>query len=251
MPPGRPTRTLTIHAISSPFLNEDINALISTGLDGSLRLTIPLTFFILLFAFGAIVAAVVPLVLAITALLAAFGILGIYSQIVGSVSPNATQLIVLIGLAVAVDYSLFMITRFRVERRASRDRLEGDRGLEQHRGPGGLLLRAGGDDLARRADHPRRVAVHVDGDRDDLGRPRLGHRQPDVPAGDAGDPRRPGEPRPPATWLPWLASNLPFGPVRRWGRTALRWLDWRGARPEGSGFWATLVNGVMARPVAR
>ena len=67
-------------------------------------------------------ASVVPLVLAITSLLAAFGILGIYSQIVGPVSPNATQLIVLIGLAVAVDYSLFMITRFRVERRAGRDR---------------------------------------------------------------------------------------------------------------------------------
>ena len=53
----------------------------------------------------------------------------------------------------------------------------------------------------------------------------------------------------PATWVPWLASNLPFGPIRRWGRSALRWLDWRGARPEGTGFWATLVNGVMARPV--
>ena len=63
-----------------------------------------------------------PLVLAITSLVAAFGILGIYSQIFGPVSPNATQLIVLIGLAVAVDYSLFMITRFRVERRAGRDR---------------------------------------------------------------------------------------------------------------------------------
>ena len=81
---------------------------------------IPLTFIILLFAFGAIVASVVPLVLAITSLIAAFGILGIYSQLVGPVSPNATQLIVLIGLAVAVDYSLFMITRFRVERRAGR-----------------------------------------------------------------------------------------------------------------------------------
>ena len=113
---------LAIHAISSTFINDDINALISEGLDDSLRLTIPLTFIILLFAFGAIVASIVPLVLAITSLIAAFGILGIYSQVVGPVSPNATQLIVLIGLAVAVDYSLFMITRFRVERRAGRDR---------------------------------------------------------------------------------------------------------------------------------
>jgi RND superfamily putative drug exporter len=61
-------------------------------------------------------------VLAVTSLVAAFGIIGIYSQLVGPVSPNATQLIVLIGLAVAIDYSLFMITRFRSERRAGRDR---------------------------------------------------------------------------------------------------------------------------------
>ena len=97
---------------------------LSRGLDESLRLTIPLTFLILLVAFGAAVAAVIPLVLAVTALLAAFGILGIYSQLISPVSPYASQLIVLIGLAVAVDYSLFMLTRFRTERRHGRDRLE-------------------------------------------------------------------------------------------------------------------------------
>ena len=59
---------LTIHAISSTFINDDINELINDGLDDSLKLTIPLTFIILLFAFGAIVASVVPLVLAITSL---------------------------------------------------------------------------------------------------------------------------------------------------------------------------------------
>ena len=115
---------LAIHALSNTFINDDINELISSDLDDSLRLTIPLTFLILLFAFGAIVAAVVPLVLAITvAPRRASGSSGIYSQVVGPVSPNATQLIVLIGLAVAVDYSLFMITRFRIERRAGREQL--------------------------------------------------------------------------------------------------------------------------------
>ena len=61
--------------------------------------------------------------LAVTALLAAFGILGLYSQIVAPVSPYASQLVVLIGLAVAVDYSLFMVTRFRTERRHGRTKL--------------------------------------------------------------------------------------------------------------------------------
>ena len=78
------------------------------------------TFAILLVAFGAAVAAFVPLILAVTSLLAAFGVLALYSQFVSPVSPYASQLVVLIGLAVAVDYSLFMITRFRTERRAAR-----------------------------------------------------------------------------------------------------------------------------------
>ena len=112
-----------IHVLNNALTNAEISTLINGGLDASLRLTIPLTFLILLIAFGAVVAAVIPLILAITSLLAAFGILGLYSQIVSPVSPYASQLVVLIGLAVAVDYSLFMVTRFRTERRHGRDKL--------------------------------------------------------------------------------------------------------------------------------
>ncbi len=111
---------MRVHALDRQLANDDIQELVNGGLDSSLRLTIPLTFLILLVAFGAVVAAAVPLVLAITSLLAAFGILGLYSQAIDPVSAYASQLIVLIGLAVAVDYSLFMVTRFRTERRAGR-----------------------------------------------------------------------------------------------------------------------------------
>jgi RND superfamily putative drug exporter len=112
-----------IDVLNSALANDEISELVNTDLHESLFLTIPLTFAILLLAFGAVVAAAVPLVLAATALLAAFGILGLYSRLIDPVSPYANQLVVLIGLAVAVDYSLFMITRFRSERRAGRDRL--------------------------------------------------------------------------------------------------------------------------------
>ena len=112
-----------IHAVANTLTNDQINAVVNSDLDGALRISLPATFLILLVAFGALVAAVVPLVLAVTALLAAFGLLGLYSQAVSPVSAYATQLVVLIGLAVAVDYSLFMVTRFRGERRAGRDRL--------------------------------------------------------------------------------------------------------------------------------
>jgi RND superfamily putative drug exporter len=114
---------LDIHALNNSLANDEISELINSGLDRSLVLTIPITFAILLIAFGAVVAAIVPLILAVTALLAAFGILGFYSQLVTPVSPYASQLVVLIGLAVAVDYSLFMVTRFRSERRHGRAKL--------------------------------------------------------------------------------------------------------------------------------
>ena len=53
----------------------------------------------------------------------------------------------------------------------------------------------------------------------------------------------------PSTWLPRLAAALPVGAIRRWGRSALDWLDRRATRQEGSGFWGGLVTAVMARPI--
>ena len=82
-----------------------------------------------------------PLVLAMTALLAAFGVLGLYSQLVDPVSPYASQLIVLIGLAVAVDYSLFMVTRYRTERRA--DGSSSRRSGSRRRRPGRAVFFSG------------------------------------------------------------------------------------------------------------
>ncbi len=181
---------LRIHSLDGTLANEDIEELVNGGLDASLRLTIPLTFLILLVAFGAVVAAVVPLVLAITALLAAFGILGLYSQTVAPVSPYAGQLIVLIGLAVAVDYSLFMITRYRTERRHGRLPYDAIRvasatagravffsGLAVMFSVGGLFLL---DDVLFRSMAVGTISVVLIAVIGSL----------DVPPGDAGDPRR-------------------------------------------------------------
>jgi RND superfamily putative drug exporter len=112
------------YVYSSTLLNNEANELAAHELDGSLKVTIPATFLILLIAFGAVAAAVIPLLLATSALGAAFGILAIYSNFVTKVDSNATQLIVLIGLAVGIDYSLFMVTRYRTERRHGRNKLQ-------------------------------------------------------------------------------------------------------------------------------
>ncbi|MFC4533938.1 MMPL family transporter [Sphaerisporangium dianthi] len=85
------------------------------------QLSLPITFGILLAAFGALLAAFVPLALAMTAIVGATGLLGLTSQLlhVDEATPN---LMLLIGLAVGVDYSLFYIRREREERAKGRDK---------------------------------------------------------------------------------------------------------------------------------
>jgi len=77
--------------------------------------SLPITLIILLVAFGALVAALVPLILAATAVAAAIGLLGPLSQI-WPVDDSVTSVVLLVGLAVGVDYSMFYLRRMREER---------------------------------------------------------------------------------------------------------------------------------------
>jgi uncharacterized membrane protein YdfJ with MMPL/SSD domain len=81
--------------------------------------SIPLTLVILLLVFGSLVAAAVPLLLAITAVFATTSLIAFPSQIV-PMDENVSAVILLIGLAVGVDYSLFYLRREREERAAGR-----------------------------------------------------------------------------------------------------------------------------------
>ena len=78
-------------------------------------LSVPVTLLVLLFAFGAVVAALVPVLLALTAVAATFGLLGPVSQVF-PLDDATTTVIVLIGMAVGVDYALFYVIRSREER---------------------------------------------------------------------------------------------------------------------------------------
>jgi uncharacterized membrane protein YdfJ with MMPL/SSD domain len=81
--------------------------------------SIPLTLAILLLVFGAAVAAGVPLLLALTGVAATIGLVALPSQFV-PMDQNVNAVILLIGLAVGVDYSLFYLKREREERAAGR-----------------------------------------------------------------------------------------------------------------------------------
>jgi len=82
-------------------------------------LSLPITLGILLLAFGALVAAGIPLLLALTAVFATFGLIAIPSHIF-PVAMQAPALVLLVGLAVGVDYSMFYLRREREERAAGR-----------------------------------------------------------------------------------------------------------------------------------
>ena len=83
--------------------------------------SMPVTLAILLVAFGAVVAAGLPLVLGITAVFAALGLLGPLSRLIPVSEGNIGPVVLLIGLAVGVDYSMFYVRRTLEERAAGRD----------------------------------------------------------------------------------------------------------------------------------
>jgi RND superfamily putative drug exporter len=82
-------------------------------------LSLPVTLIILVLAFGALVAAGIPLILALTAVFATFGLVAVTSHVVPA-AMQAGAVVLLIGLAVGVDYSLFYLRRAREERAAGR-----------------------------------------------------------------------------------------------------------------------------------
>src|SRR3954471_23223855 len=82
--------------------------------------SLPLTLIILVLTFGAAFAAGIPILLAMTAVLTAMGLMGPASAI-QPVAGGFESVILLIGLAVGVDYSLFYIRRAREARAAGHD----------------------------------------------------------------------------------------------------------------------------------
>ena len=183
---------LILYAFNNHLINADFGNYVNNSLDSLLLPTLLITFLILLIASRSLVSAFVPLVLALSAIAGAMGLVGIYSQTVAPVSQYVGQIVVLIGLAVAVDYSLFVISRFRSERGSGtvsffgiltrtatggwsgmRASLREQEGLGRSKlgaievgqlygRPGRLLQRPGGHDLARCAAPDRRRRLQVD-----------------------------------------------------------------------------------------
>ncbi len=111
--------SLDIEQFGGASANKAINQVITDDLKKAGELSLPVTLIILTITFGTLVAAGVPLLIGITAVLAALGLVALPSGAL-PVDSNLSAVILMIGLAVGVDYSLFYLRREREERAAGR-----------------------------------------------------------------------------------------------------------------------------------
>jgi putative drug exporter of the RND superfamily len=105
-------------------LDEDFSALSEEDLrKGELFFGAPAALIVLLLVFGTVVAGVVPLVLAILSIVVALALTAIIGQVF-DLSVFVTNMIFGMGLALGIDYSLFILSRFREERSQGREKLD-------------------------------------------------------------------------------------------------------------------------------
>ena len=105
-------------------LDEDFSALSEEDLqEGELFFGAPAALIVLLLVFGAVVAGVIPLVLALLSILVAIALTALVGQAF-ELSVFVTNMIFGMGLALGIDYSLFILSRFREERREGREKVD-------------------------------------------------------------------------------------------------------------------------------
>jgi RND superfamily putative drug exporter len=112
-----------ILTVGDASLNEEINTIVEEDLARGEGIGAGVAFVVLLLVFGALVAALVPIVLAAIAIMISFGLSALVSQAF-ELSTTVTTIITMIGLAVGIDYALFVVDRYREERRRGAARLE-------------------------------------------------------------------------------------------------------------------------------
>jgi len=110
---------LTVYASGTGVFAHAINTKISEDLKLSESISIPLTFILLIFVFGGLVASAMPLLVGVSAILASFLVIYLLTFVTG-VSIFALNLITGLGLGLGIDYALLIVNRFREELHAGR-----------------------------------------------------------------------------------------------------------------------------------
>lgn len=108
-----------IDVTGSLTIQADVDQQLARDFSSALLLSLPITIVILLLAFGALLAAGVPVLLGASSVISAVGLYTVASHVLPD-GGTAAEMILLIGMAVGVDYSLFYLKREREERQAGR-----------------------------------------------------------------------------------------------------------------------------------
>ncbi len=106
--------TLHVTTGGSVAVNVAMNKQVGADLERAEMITFPIVALLLLLVFGGLVAASLPLLIGGIAILGAFAILRVLASMT-DVSVFAVNVVTMLGLGLAIDYSLFVITRFREE----------------------------------------------------------------------------------------------------------------------------------------
>jgi uncharacterized membrane protein YdfJ with MMPL/SSD domain len=106
---------LRVEQVGDASAEKELEGVFEKDLKKAETLSLPVTLLILLIAFGALAAAGLPILLALSAVLATMGLVALPSHIL-PISDASSSVILLIGMAVGVDYSLFYMRREREER---------------------------------------------------------------------------------------------------------------------------------------
>lgn len=114
---------LELRQAGSFTVNDAIDAQIASDLRSAEGLSIPITLTLMLLAFGTLIAAGIPVLLAVCSVAATIGIAAPLSHVIPA-EPTVNSMIVLIGMAVGVDYSLFYTKRAAKERAQGRSTLD-------------------------------------------------------------------------------------------------------------------------------
>ncbi len=109
------TPTVTVNPTGSSVLWSDFNHANLSAMMKSEMISWPVTLVILVIAFGALVAAGLPLLLTLAGLIASAGVLVLVNEIV-PVSIWAMNFAMMFSLALGIDYALFLVVRFRAAR---------------------------------------------------------------------------------------------------------------------------------------
>lgn len=117
------TSDFRITAVGDGSINHEFGTLADETLQRGELLGLPVALLILVVVFGAAVAAGIPLILAVVSILVSVGMTVIVGQAF-ELSFFVVNMITMIGLAVGIDYSLFVVQRFREERATGHSVLE-------------------------------------------------------------------------------------------------------------------------------